>query len=281
MPRVITETPTPIHIWASDLEAAAERQVRNVATLPFLHAHVAVMPDAHAGAGSTIGTVIATDGAILPAAVGVDIGCGMCALRFPLHVDQLGDNVQALRHSIERSVPTGRAEHRQVTDRAARACAALGLPPSIPQENKLVRHARMQLGTLGEGNHFIEICTDTTQQVWLLLHSGSRHIGKALADKHIAKAKGLMRERLASLPDPDLAYLVETMPEFHAYIQVSCGRSSMRKRTVMRWCYGSSKMSPITSFRMPACSRPCRRCSVWIATTTIASARPTSRKPCG
>ena len=219
MQRVITETPTPVKIWASDLEEAAERQVRNVAALPFLYKHIAVMPDAHAGKGSTIGTVIATDGAILPAAVGVDIGCGMSALRFPLHIDQVGDNLQGLRHAIERSVPTGREGNRQVSDRVARTFEALGLPPSIPQANKRVRHALSQLGSLGGGNHFIEICTDTAQQVWLLLHSGSRHIGKELADIHIARAKGLMRERLAELPDPDLAALVETMPEFHAYIQ--------------------------------------------------------------
>ena len=219
MPRVITETPTPIHIWASDLEAAAERQVRNVATLPFLYAHVAVMPDAHAGAGSTIGTVIATDGAILPAAVGVDIGCGMCASASRSTLISWATTCRHYAIPSNASVPTGREAHRQVTDRAARAFASLGLPPSILQDNKLIRHARAQLGSLGGGNHFIEICTDTAQQVWLLLHSGSRHIGKALADKHIAKAKGLMRERLASLPDPDLAYLVEAMPEFHAYIQ--------------------------------------------------------------
>jgi tRNA-splicing ligase RtcB len=215
----MTDTLKPVKIWASDLEASAARQVRNIATLPFIHSHVAVMPDAHAGYGSTIGTVIATDGAILPAAVGVDIGCGMCALRFPMHVDQLGDNLQGLRHAIERSVPTGRDGNSKVTDRAASAFAWLGMPPSIPQENTLVRHARSQLGSLGGGNHFIEMCTDTEQRVWMLLHSGSRHIGKALADTHIAKAKGLMRDRLEGLPDLDLAYFVEAMPEFHAYIQ--------------------------------------------------------------
>jgi hypothetical protein len=134
MQRVMTDTLKPVKIWASDLEESAERQVRNIATLPFIHSHVAVMPDAHAGYGSTIGTVIATDGAILPAAVGVDIGCGMCALRFPMHVDQLGDNLQGLRHAIERSVPTGRDGNRKVTDRSASAFALLGMPPSMPQE---------------------------------------------------------------------------------------------------------------------------------------------------
>jgi hypothetical protein len=106
----------------------------------------------------------------------------MSALRFPLHIDQVGDNLQGLRHSIERSVPTGREGNRQVSDRVARTFDGLGLPPSIPQANKRVRHALAQLGSLGGGNHFIEICTDTAQQVWLLLHSGSRHIGKELAD---------------------------------------------------------------------------------------------------
>ncbi len=217
MKREISDTRKPVKIWASDLEASAEAQVRNVASLPFIHSHVAVMPDAHAGRGSTIGTVIATEGAILPAAVGVDIGCGMCAVQLPLRADQLGD-LTKLRHSIERSVPTGRDGNREISDRSAEAFTALGLPPSIPQENRLVRNAAHQFGSLGGGNHFIEICRDTDQAVWVLLHSGSRNIGKELAERHIDKAKGLMAERLSSLPDPDLAYFSEDMPEFQAYI---------------------------------------------------------------
>lgn len=217
MKRVINDTKNPIKVWASDLEASAEIQVRNVATLPFIHRHVAVMPDAHAGKGSTIGTVIATDGAVLPAAVGVDIGCGMSAVKFPFKADVI-PNLKDLRHSIERSVPTGRDGNRQESSRTMSTMATLGLPPSLSQENKLVRRAALQMGSLGGGNHFIEICVDLESHVWLLLHSGSRNIGKELAEKHINKAKGVMAEALSKLPDPDLAYFLEGSSDFRAYI---------------------------------------------------------------
>ncbi len=217
MKRTIGDAGKPIKIWASDLEEWAEAQVRNVANLPFIHSHVALMADAHAGKGSTIGTVLATDGAILPAAVGVDIGCGMCALKFPFKVEQLGD-LKTLRHSIERSIPTGRDGNREISDRSGKVFSGLGLPPSYSQENKLIRNAAHQLGSLGGGNHFIEICLDQESFVWVMLHSGSRNIGLMLAEKHIEKAKGLMKERLSQLPDPDLAYFTEEMPEFKAYL---------------------------------------------------------------
>lgn len=239
MKREIQETSSPIKIWASDLEPAAEAQVRNVASLPFIHNHVAVMPDAHAGKGSTIGTVIATKGAILPAAVGVDIGCGMCALRLPFDANALTD-LKTLRHSIERSVPTGRESNREVSDRVAQTFASLGLPLSFSQENKLVRRAAEQLGSLGGGNHFIEICADTEGRAWIMLHSGSRNIGLTLAEKHIDAAKGIAKERMLRLPDPDLAYFTEEMPEFQAYIHdllwaqkyAKCNRNEMLLRIV-------------------------------------------------
>lgn len=217
MKRIIDDTNVPIKIWASGLETFAESQLRNVAALPFIHSHVAVMPDAHVGKGSTIGTVIATDGAVLPAAVGVDIGCGMCAVRLPIRVDSLGE-LKALRHSIERSVPTGRDGNREVSDRVGHVIRGLGLPPSIAQENKLFHKATLQLGSLGGGNHFIEVCGDNEGRAWIVLHSGSRNIGKELAEKHIDKAKGIAKERLFALPDPDLAYFTEEMPEFMLYI---------------------------------------------------------------
>jgi tRNA-splicing ligase RtcB len=218
MKREIRDTRRPVKIWASELEGQAEQQVRNVANLPFIHSHVAVMPDAHAGKGSTIGTVIATAGAILPAAVGVDIGCGMCALRLPLRREQLGD-LRALRASIERSIPVGTFGNRNVSDRVGEAFKQLGLPPSLEEDDPLVSRALLQLGSLGGGNHFIEICMDEEEAAWILLHSGSRNIGNVLADRHITEAKGLLRDRLASLPDPDLAHLVEGTPEFKAYVE--------------------------------------------------------------
>ncbi len=217
MKRTISDTQKPIKIWASTIEGVTEAQIRNVAALPFIFSHVAVMPDAHLGKGSTIGTVIATRGAILPAAVGVDIGCGMCAVRLPIRTEALGD-LKALRHSIERSIPVGRDGNRGTSERTEKVMTELGLPPSLGQENQLLRKAMLQLGSLGGGNHFIEICGDTEGQAWILLHSGSRNIGKELADKHIDRAKGIAKERMLELPDPDLAYFTEEMPEFAAYI---------------------------------------------------------------
>lgn len=213
----ITSTKYPIKIWARDLDIEAETQARNIANLPFLFSHVALMPDAHVGKGSTIGTVLASKGAILPAAVGVDIGCGMCALKLPLKIFQIG-NLPSLRSSIERSIPVGHRGNRSLSERAGKKFASLGIPPTLEKENALLKNAGLQFGSLGGGNHFIEICGDQNADAWILLHSGSRNIGKVLAEMHISKAKGLMRERLESISDPDLAHLTENTPEFNAYI---------------------------------------------------------------
>ena len=205
-------------IWATELEQEAENQLKGVANMPFIHRHVAVMPDAHAGKGSTVGTVIATNGAIIPAAVGVDIGCGMCAVKLPFKVDMLGDNLKDLRHSIERDIPLGHNEHKELTERQLTSFAALGEPNNEQKLDKALK----QLGSLGGGNHFIEICQDQDNDAWVVLHSGSRNIGKTLAEKHIDKAKELMKRYFIDqiLPDmdPDLAYLVQGTPEFKAYI---------------------------------------------------------------
>jgi len=215
MQRVISETKNPIKIWASDLEAEAETQVRNMGQLPFIHSHVAVMPDAHAGKGSTVGTVIATNGAIIPAAVGVDIGCGMIACKLPFTAERLPSDLAPLRHSIERSVPVGFNSNKEITDRTA---AALGDLTS--KHKKLLKEKQaLQLGTLGGGNHFIELCIATDQSVWVVLHSGSRNLGKELAEQHIDKAKNLMKQYFISIPDPDLAYLAQGTPEFKAYLE--------------------------------------------------------------
>lgn len=214
--RVVSDTKVPIKIWASLLETEAEEQVRKVASLPFIFSHVALMPDAHAGKGSTIGTVIATKGAIIPSAVGVDIGCGMAACQLPFKVDVLDGKLAELRHSIERSIPTGRHGHdksRMPSDRIE-AIKAIGLRGVEIITTKVLE----QCGTLGGGNHFIEICTDTEQNAWIMLHSGSRNIGKVLAEKHIDKAKGLMKQYFIDLPDPDLAFLAQGTPEFKAYM---------------------------------------------------------------
>lgn len=213
----MTKTNPKIKCWATDLDLETEQQIQNVASLPIIHSHVAVMPDAHLGKGSTIGTVIATRGAVIPATVGVDLGCGCAALKLPFQADDL-KNLRDLRHSIERSIPTGHHGNSEISQRSGHAFKTLGLPPSVPQENKLVKNAAHQLGSLGGGNHFLEICTDTQGGAWVMLHSGSRNIGKELAEKHIHEAKGLFRERIDSLPHPDLAYLSEGTPEFKSYI---------------------------------------------------------------
>jgi tRNA-splicing ligase RtcB len=215
MKRVISETTHPIKIWASDLEVEAEKQLINVANLPFIHKHVAVMPDCHAGKGSTVGTVIATRGAIIPACVGVDIGCGMCAVKLPFKVDVFGDSLTKLRSSIERSIPVGFNENKETTERVMCGFKELGDTQSKQVNLKKALH---QLGSLGGGNHFIEICQDEKNDAWIVLHSGSRNIGKSLAEIHINNAKDLMKKYFIDLGDPDLAYLAQGTKEFTEYL---------------------------------------------------------------
>ncbi len=207
-------------IWASDLEDEAHKQIESLLDLPFLYHHVAVMPDAHAGCGSTIGTVIATRGAIIPAAVGVDIGCGMCAVRMPFKADRLGDNLSVLRSSIERSIPVGFNQNKEqaTISLVDELWQSYSVPYLLTKDEKLLNKCLFQLGTLGGGNHFIEICQDTENNAWVMLHSGSRNVGKTLADYHISKAKDLMKEYFITLSHPDLSYLVENSNEFNEYI---------------------------------------------------------------
>jgi tRNA-splicing ligase RtcB len=203
-------------IWASDLEDEARIQIENLTKLPFIYKHIAVMPDAHAGCGSTIGTVIATKGAIIPAAVGVDIGCGMCAVKLPFKIDKFGDNLSFLRSSIERSIPVGFNQHKTAIQNIV-FVDERKLPPLLSDET-LLNKARLQIGTLGGGNHFIEICKDQNDDAWVMLHSGSRNIGKVLAECHIDRAKGLMKDYFIDIPHPDLSYLVQNSKEFNEYI---------------------------------------------------------------
>lgn len=222
MHRVISDTNVPIKIWATDLEEEAEKQVRNVAGLPFIFKHVAVMADAHAGRGSTVGTVIATKGAIIPAACGVDIGCGCASLRLPFKVDDLKE-LGKLRQSIERSVPVGRNNNHQLTERTEAAFLALGdvsdtAKTHIKKLNKTLEASAKAIGSLGGNNHFFELCYDQNNDIWILLHCGSRNIGKVLAEVHIDRAKNLMKEYFISLADPELAYLAQGTHEFKEYL---------------------------------------------------------------
>jgi tRNA-splicing ligase RtcB len=207
----------PIKAWVDhvNLEPEAEEQLKNLASLPFIYKHVAVMPDAHAGKGSTVGTVIATKGAIIPAAVGVDIGCGMCAVKLPLVRDDIKD-LSTLRHSIERSVPVGFNHHKELNSNYSEHYSHLS---DTFGRYGVDQKTLLQCGTLGGGNHFIELCEDTLGGIWVVLHSGSRGIGNKLATVHIDKAKSLMKEYFISLPDPDLAYLAQNTSEFKYYLQ--------------------------------------------------------------
>lgn len=258
MHRVISDTKLPVKIWASDLEPEAEQQVRNLSTLPFIYKHVAVMPDAHAGKGSTVGTVIATQGAIIPAAVGVDIGCGMSAIKLPFKIDLLGGDAElkTLRHSIERSIPVGHYSNNRLTETATASFLKLGnisetAKNGMRDTDRILKNAIHSIGTLGGGNHFIEICRDKDDNAWIMLHSGSRNIGKCLAEIHINKAKDLMKQYFVSLPDPDLAYLAQGTPEFKEYLHdlmwgqafAKANREEMKKRVleqVYRHVYGNT-----------------------------------------
>lgn len=213
----------PVKTWTNDIEDEALTQAKNLARLPFIAKNgVALMPDAHAGIGSTVGSVIATDKAIIPAAVGVDIGCGMNAVRLSLKASDLPDSLLAIRRQIERDVPLGAGgAHKESAEMFVRA-AMMKLPPSSVQEavgSGLRDKAARQLGTLGSGNHFIELCIDESQDVWVMLHSGSRGIGNQIGRHFIERAKRRMEQFFISLPDADLAFFPEDTDDFKEYVE--------------------------------------------------------------
>lgn len=206
--------------WASTLDDGARDQALQTAGVAAVNGHVALMPDAHWGKGCTVGSVIPTRQAIIPSAVGVDIGCGVVATETNLTRDQLPDSLTGLLDGWEKAIPAGLGYWHEDEDDGWQAFAAEhGLPERVENDEKLRSKAPVQFGTLGSGNHFLELCTDERGVVWLMLHSGSRGVGNALATHHIEVAKGLMRKWLVSLPDPDLAYIAQDTPEFDAYIR--------------------------------------------------------------
>ena len=216
--------------WASILDAGAREQAETTATLPFIHPHVALMPDAHLGLGATVGSVIPTLGAIIPAAVGVDIGCGMIAVRTQYAVDDLPDDRRPLREAIERAVPLSaggrnrgidREHTRERLERLTVDAEKAGFEPG-----KDAGAWELQLGSLGSGNHFIEVTVDEESQVWLFLHSGSRGVGNRIAQRHVKVAAALCEQWWIELPHRDLAYLAQGTDEFWAYIRE------------MRWAQG-------------------------------------------
>ncbi|MGH8884184.1 MAG: RtcB family protein [Egibacteraceae bacterium] len=215
--------------WASLLDEEAARQAATTARLPVVRGHVALMPDAHLGKGVAIGSVIPTKGALIPSAVGVDIGCGMTAAETDVTADDLPDTLEPLLDRIGQSVPAGMDTRRsrgtsqtgQDHDRCEAGVAWLKRAlhqPSTQLTPEQLRKVGEQFGTLGSGNHFLEVCVDERDRVWVVLHSGSRGIGNQLAQRHITSAKGLMRQLDVALEDPELAYVLAGTPEFDAYV---------------------------------------------------------------
>ncbi len=216
----------PVKIWTDDIDPLAMAQLENVANMPFVHHHVAAMPDVHVGVGATIGSVIATHKAIIPAAVGVDIGCGMVAVKLSLTANQLPDSLVQLRSGIERRVPVGFAKHREDGVRTAAVARLypryermLGDTPELAKMQRDRDTWHRQMGTLGGGNHFIEVCLDESHRVWVMLHSGSRGIGNQIGRHYIAKAREEMLALDVQLPARDLAYFTEGTSSFDEYLE--------------------------------------------------------------
>jgi tRNA-splicing ligase RtcB len=225
--KVITDQRVPVKIWTDDVDERSIEQLTNIASLPFIHHHVAAMPDVHLGIGATIGSVIATHKAIIPAAVGVDLGCGMVAARLSLTANEIDEKaLQKVFDQISRDVPVGRAQH---SDERILVDASKPFEPGL--KSLTDRHPELlkafgkfskwtnQMGTLGGGNHFIEVCLDETNQVWVMLHSGSRGIGNAIASYFIALARKDMERWMIQLPDRDLAYFPEGSEHFADYVE--------------------------------------------------------------
>ena len=208
-----------LYNWATILEPDTLEQARRTADMPFVYPHLALMPDAHLGKGATVGSVIPTLGTIIPAAVGVDIGCGMIAVRTQFMRSELPAGLAKLRESIEDAVPlsAGRS-NAHLTDTAAARVKELEEYGDCDPDS-VTGKWRLQLGTLGSGNHFIEVTVDEEDRVWLFLHSGSRGVGNQIAQRHIKVARNQMERWWIRLPDPDLAYLVEGTDEFWSYIR--------------------------------------------------------------
>lgn len=240
----------PIKMWTRGVpvEDGARAQLARAAQMPFVFKHVAAMPDVHIGIGATVGSVIPTKGAIIPAAVGVDIGCGMMAARTSLVASDLPDNLEGIRSAIERAVPHGRDVKQGKRDPgswgdpqpaiveawatlAERFDRIVAKYPKLAKTNNLVH-----LGTLGTGNHFIELCLDTEQRVWIMLHSGSRGVGNAIGTFFIELAKQDMRKWFINLPDEDLAYFPEGTDHFDDYVEAvgwAQDFAALNRRTMM------------------------------------------------
>ncbi len=223
---VISEGKVPVKIYTDQIDETAYKQLVNISQLDIIHSHVAAMPDVHCGIGATVGAVIPTKKAIIPAAVGVDIGCGMQAVRLSLKAYQLPNNLKNIRLAIEEKVPVGFNAH-SIDETRLQACLPFkkGIDAILERHPQLFKIAKnidkkwmSQLGTLGGGNHFIELCLDEQQHVWVMLHSGSRGVGNAIGTHFMDLAKKDMGVHLKNLPDKDLAYLHEGTQHFQEYL---------------------------------------------------------------
>ena len=225
--QVITEGRLPVKIWTDEIEPHARQQLVNLSQLPFIHRHVAAMPDVHTGIGATIGSVIATHNAIIPAAVGVDIGCGMIACRLSLEANDLSEVLlKKVFDQISRDVPVGRDQHKE-----ERALTDYALPFGAQLKRMTDKHPQLlksfgkssdwvrQMGSLGGGNHFIELCLDESNRIWIMLHSGSRGVGNAIGNYFIQLARKDMERWMINLPDRDLAYFPEGTEHFDEYAE--------------------------------------------------------------
>ncbi|MAW60951.1 MAG: RNA-splicing ligase RtcB [Planctomycetes bacterium] len=224
----------PVKVYTTDIEDQAMEQLRKLSLMPFIHSHVAAMPDAHLGRGSTIGSVIPTSGAIIPAAVGVDLGCGMAAVRLDMSSHDLPENLRSIRRAIEKAVPHGRTAHGGRNDRGSwgqtpkevlkhwrKIDIETQLGHVLARHKKLIgpkTNTHRHLGTLGTGNHFIELCLDEEDRVWVMLHSGSRGVGNRIGSYFIACAKHEMDRRGIRVPDEDLSYLPEDSELYDDYV---------------------------------------------------------------
>ncbi|MEV6303177.1 RtcB family protein [Actinoplanes sp. NPDC051861] len=245
--------------WASLIEDDTLRQAEKASQLSFIHPHIALMPDAHLGKGATVGSVIPTLGAIIPAAVGVDIGCGMAAVRTRYQHEELPAKLSDLRVAIERAVPLSAGGYNTRLTESARQRVDLleaeaGFDPAAYAGNW-----KLQLGSLGSGNHFIEVTRDETGRVWLFLHSGSRGVGNKIASHHIKVAQDIMAREGISLPDRDLAYLTEGTEEFDTYIRelrwaqnfALANRDEMMDRVIA--CFGEFVGGPVEQTERVQC----------------------------
>ena len=247
---------------AEQIEDSAMQQIENLSRMPFIFKHVAVMPDCHFGMGATVGSVIPTNRAIIPAAVGVDIGCGMIAVKTPLTRDDLPEDLSDIRKAIEHQVPLSAGHYNRSVKKTAKPRieqleAKAAELDRLDFYDKLDKNWRKQLGSLGSGNHFIEVVLDEEGYAWAFLHSGSRGVGNRIAVHHVKIAKALMEKWYINLPDADLAYLVEDTPEFDDYITdlnwaqefALLNREEMMERVIRLLQYRCGDFEPVETIQ--------------------------------